>query len=405
MSRPLRILMGSIGIAGHALPALALGRELRRRGHDVSVATSERWRDVVEGEGMRFAAGEDEIVPPGDPEGERASEATVSVVRGLVGTVRDLKPDVIVSDGLTLPVALAAEVEDVRHATLHPEIYPVQEPGLPPLPVGLFPPRTPLGRAAWRTVGPLLRTQLPGTRWLRAARSSLDEIRARLALPPSDGIDQPVGRGLHLVATLPQLEYPRKWPAGVHVTGPIFLDLPDGDDPTPPGSDPLVLVAPSTVKDPERRLVRVALEALAEEPVRTLVTTGGAGAPALASVPANAVVVDWASFARVMPLASAVLCGGNHGTLVRALAEGAPVIVSPALPDDAEHGARLAWAGAGLMLPWRLLTPKLLRLVARRVLGELRFAERASEIAAWSRANDGAAAAAELIERHLGARR
>ena len=41
----------------------------------------------------------------------------------------------------------------------------------------------------------------------------------------------------------------------------------------PEGEGPLVLVAPSTAQDPECRLVRVALEALADEPVRVLATT------------------------------------------------------------------------------------------------------------------------------------
>ena len=75
------------------------------------------------------------------------------------------------------------------------------------------------------------------------------------------------------MATFPQLEYPRRWPAGVHVTGPMEFELPYPDIELPEGDAPLVLVAPSTAQDPELRLVRVALEALAEEPVRVVATT------------------------------------------------------------------------------------------------------------------------------------
>ena len=40
-----------------------------------------------------------------------------------------------------------------------------------------------------------------------------------------------------------------------------------------PGDGPLVVVAPSTAQDPDGRLVRAALDALADEPVRVLATT------------------------------------------------------------------------------------------------------------------------------------
>ena len=55
MSRPygsLRLLIAAFGDPGHAFPAIALARELRRRGHDVLVETWEHWREAVEDEGL-----------------------------------------------------------------------------------------------------------------------------------------------------------------------------------------------------------------------------------------------------------------------------------------------------------------------------------------------------------------
>jgi len=60
---------------------------------------------------------------------------------------------------------------------------------------------------------------------------------------------------------------------------------------------------------------------------------------------------------------------------------------------------RVAWAGAGLSLPWRLCRPAPLRWAARRLLHEPGFTAKAGEIAAWGRENDGAARGAELVER------
>jgi UDP:flavonoid glycosyltransferase YjiC (YdhE family) len=66
-----------------------------------------------------------------------------------------------------------------------------------------------------------------------------------------------------------------------------------------------------------------------------------------------------------------------------------------------ENGARVQWAGAGLMLPWRLTSAATLRTVVRRMLGDGSFAARAGEIAAWAAENDGAESAAALIEKRL----
>jgi UDP:flavonoid glycosyltransferase YjiC (YdhE family) len=105
-----------------------------------------------------------------------------------------------------------------------------------------------------------------------------------------------------------------------------------------------------------------------------------------------------------MPEADLVISHGGHGTSVRALAEGVPILSCPAFGDMAENGARITWAGAGLMLPRPLLGPRALRAAARRILREPRFAERAGELAAWNAANDGAKRGAEVVERHARAR-
>jgi UDP:flavonoid glycosyltransferase YjiC (YdhE family) len=64
----------------------------------------------------------------------------------------------------------------------------------------------------------------------------------------------------------------------------------------------------------------------------------------------------------------------------------------------AEIGARVAWAGVGLMVPNRLLRPGALRASARRLIGEPRFGASARRLAAWARANNGATTGAELAE-------
>jgi UDP:flavonoid glycosyltransferase YjiC (YdhE family) len=388
----LRVLVAAFGDPGHAFPAIALARELAGRGHEVLVESWERWREAVEAEGIGFTGAQEYTVypPPGPdtPDGQTAAAAARALARLMEG----FEPDLVVSDILTLAPTLAAEVAGVPHATLIPHVYPVQQPGMPMYSLGLRPPRTSLGRLGWRATGPVM------AMGLRRGRDELNETRARLGLGPIERFHGGISELLAIVATFPQLEYPREWPGQVRVTGPLFFELPGEEIELPEGEGPLVLVAPSTSQDPECELVRVALDALADEPVRVLATTNLHRPERPIEVPGNAELVDWVLYSQAMPAADAVICHGGHGTVARALAAGAPLLVCPSVGDMGENAARVAWSGTGLSVPRRLLSRWAIRLATRRLLGEERFRARAGELAAWSERHDGAAAAADLVE-------
>jgi MGT family glycosyltransferase len=388
----LRFLVAAFGDPGHVFPAISLGRALRARGHEVTIETWEERRPAVEGAGLGFAAAEEyRMFPPPDPdsaEGAHAAEAA----RALLPLLEEMRPHVVVSDILTLAPSLAAEVAGVPLATLIPHIYPVVEPGLPFFAVGLQPPRTPLGRAVWRTGQRALNIGL------EHGRRDLNTQRARLDLPPVEHFHGGISGELALVGTFPQLEYPRHWPAAVKVTGPMTFEMPHPDIELPPGEAPLVLIAPSTAHDSDNHLVRTALEALSGEPVRVVATTNRVAPQTPIEVPANAVLVDWLSYSQLMPAASLVISHGGHGTVARALAAGTPVLICPIIGDMSETAMRVAWAKCGLSLPWRLCQATPLRWAARRLLEDASFTSRAKELAGWAKENDGAERGAELIE-------
>ncbi len=144
--------------------------------------------------------------------------------------------------------------------------------------------------------------------------------------------------------------------------------------------------------------MRTALKAFAEQPVRVVATTNRVVPQSPIEVPPNAILVEWLSYSQLMPLASLVISHGGHGTVARALGVGTPVLICPITGDMSETAMRIAWAGVGLSLPWRLCRPAPLRWTARRLLDVRSFADRASELAAWSRQHDGAERGAELVE-------
>src|SRR5207237_8282649 len=97
--------------------------------------------------GMQFApAPEYQVFPTR----ERPLKPYAAAARAALETrplIRELQPDVVVNDVLTLAPALAAELEGRPRATLVPHFYPPAAPGLPAYGLGAMPPRTARARA------------------------------------------------------------------------------------------------------------------------------------------------------------------------------------------------------------------------------------------------------------------
>ncbi len=389
----MRVLLGAFGDPGHAFPMIALGRALAARGSDVTLQTWTRWQQHVQAEGLTFAPAPEYQVFPSGSEPLAFYEAVVQATNDTLPLVRELRPDVVVADILTLAPALAAELEHVPYATLIPHVYPPGEPDFPVYSLGARLPRTTLGRALWR------RAQAPIAKGFERGRVELNDTRARLGLEPLHHLHGGISRELAIVATFPQLEYPRAWPPHVHVVGPLMWEPPAEDVQIPPGDAPLVLVAPSTAQDRDQRMLTAALRGLADLPVRVLATWNRRLPPHPLPVPANASVVDWVSYSRTMPRCDVVVCHAGHGTMVRALASGCAVVACPAVGDMNENAARLDWAGAGVRIPRRFVSPRSIRLAVQRALGEPSIREHAREMAAWGASHDPPDTAAALVER------
>jgi len=392
---PRRILLGAFGDPGHAFPVIALGRELARRGHEVTLQTWVKWRAHVEAEGMTFAAAPEYHVFPTRERPLKPYEAVVMAARETLPLVEEVRPDCVVADILTLAPAMAGEMAGLPVGTVVPHVDPRPGPGFAPYSMGARLPRTSAGRRLWGLTDRIV------AGGLERGRVELNDTRRRLGLAPLDHVHGGISRALCLVATLPQLEYPRAEPyPNTHVVGPLLWEIPGEEAVAPPAGDgPVVLVAPSTSQDSEHRLLRAALEGLASEPVRVIATWNRREPDPPLDVPGNAVVVDWLSYARTIPACDVVVCHAGHGTVVRALSCGAAVVCCPAAGDMNENAARVDWAGLGTRLPRRLVSPRGVRLAVRRALDTPRIAANVRAVAAWCAAHDGAVAAADRVER------
>jgi UDP:flavonoid glycosyltransferase YjiC (YdhE family) len=387
-----RLLLGAFGDPGHVFPLLALGGRLAERGHDVTLQTWEGWREQTVAQGMRFAAAPEYQVFPTRERPLKPYEAVVRATDDTQPLLAELRPEAVVADILTLAPALAAERAGVPAATLVPHVFPMNASGQPPYSIGARVPRTAVGRRVWRGMDRLT------DKGLEIGRVELNETRRRLGLGPLDYVHSGLSRRLTMVATFPQLEYPREWPPWAKVVGPLLWEPPAEDVELPPGDDPLVLVAPSTSQDAEHVMLRAALEGLADLPVRVLATWNRRPPSRPLPTPANARIVEWVSYARTMPRCDVVVCHAGHGTVARAIASGCAVVAVPSAGDMNENAARIDWAGVGVRIPRRLVSARTLRLAVGRAIDEPRLRARSRELAAWLEQNDPATTAARLVE-------
>jgi MGT family glycosyltransferase len=138
--------------------------------------------------------------------------------------------------------------------------------------------------------------------------------------------------------------------------------------------------------------------ALAELPVHVVATTGGIVDPSELTVPPNAFVVNYAAHDPIMRRASLIVTHGGHGTAMRALRHGIPMVIIPGLAGDQPFVAAAVdeW-GTGRALPGDAGVDAI-RAAAREVLGDPSFRRNAQERAQALADVDGASHAASEIE-------
>lgn len=202
---------------------------------------------------------------------------------------------------------------------------------------------------------------------------------------------------LNIVATLKELDPDsrRRQPANVRWVGAVVSGSPS----LPSADRPLVLVSMSTngFRGQRRTLARV-IAALADLPVRAVVTTGGVIDPAELPAPPHIEVVGYVDHADLMTQCAVLVGHGGHATTVRALAHDIPVLVIPAseLSDQRLVGRAVARTGAGLLRP-RSASVSALSASIDALLNEPHRRHAAAGLGRELRATDAAVNAAGLI--------
>ena len=385
----MRVLFSSTRGAGHFNPLVPFARAFERAGHEVLVAGPPVLAEAARGAGFDFRQFDP---PPEDELGEiwarvpelpqeEANRVVVSEIFGRLNTTAALpglrsameewRADIVLRDPNEYGSALAAELRGIPHARVAISLVSVEELGI--------------GIAA-EAVDAIGRDE--GMSPDPAGDRLRDEPYLSTFPPSLDDGDAPETHRFH----------DPEWdaPAG---------DLPDWW----PGRDgqPLVYVTFGSVAGQFPQALPVyglAMRAVEDLPVRVLLTVGrDLDLDALPSAPDNVRVERWVAQQDVLGHAAAAVVHGGSGSTLGAIAAGVPLVVVPLFADQPQNAARVAEAGAGVAVvpdreaPDAAMSP--LREAIQEVLREESYRERATALAAESRAQPVVDEVVPLAER------
>ena len=185
-----------------------------------------------------------------------------------------------------------------------------------------------------------------------------------------------------------------------HYVGPLGIWEPPGGRPSyldEPG-DPWILVSISSQMQDDMPIAQAALDALGDRPVRVLITLGPEHTEAeLSGLPANARVEQLISHSAVLERARLLLSHAGHGSVMKALWHGCPMVLVPWGRDQPGVAARAAALGIAEVVPRDSASADSIGRAAARVLGDDGIQREADRHAARLRMTEPPVAA-ELIE-------
>lgn len=425
----MRILITLFGSLGDLFPYLALGGELRSRGHQVTIAGPSTYQAKIEQEGLRFTPLPPEF--PADPAGiERMMERIFHPTRGSEILIKEfLMPalnaqfeltraaaadaDLLISHPVTFATPIVANLlhKPWIGTTLAPVMYlSVYDPPVP-APAQWMDRLRGLPPSFFRMIYRGARHQTG--RWFRP----IEQLRRQAGLPPGghplfDDMCSPL---LNLAMFSAELAPPQlDWPEKTLITGFCWYDqafeLNDRQRASmerveaflASGPEPLIFTLGSSAVMSPGEFYGVSLRA-AEKLGRRALLLAGPRADTI-QTPEWAAAVSYAPHADVFPKGLINIHQGGAGTLGQAMRAGRPMLVVSHSHDQPDHGCRVQRQGFGRHLNCTKYTAASAERELRVLLEEPSYAERARAVGEKVRVEAGAKVGADAVERVIAER-
>jgi zeaxanthin glucosyltransferase len=235
----------------------------------------------------------------------------------------------------------------------------------------------------------------------------INRQRRRWTLQPKTGLSACDSELAQITQVPADFDFPdRKVSSCFHYTGP-FLDGAGRREISFPwslldSSRPLVFVSMGTLQNGIEWVFRVVADACAEFPVQTVISLGGGLSPEVFSdLPGDPIVVRYAPQLALLSRAALTIFHGGLNTALESLSHGVPMIAIPVTFDQPGVGARLVRRGTGRMIPIHDLTAERLRIEMLEILSNAKYRTNAMLMQRQASALNGVARAADIIEKVL----
>jgi UDP:flavonoid glycosyltransferase YjiC (YdhE family) len=405
----------AIGSHGDVLPFIALGAELRRRGHQVTLATAEPFANLARQQGLRF----EPLATTAQYEALVSNADLWTPIAGLRRLIKTgmhlLRPTYdfamrqhVRGDTITVAstLAMGARIAQERHGiplvTVHlaPFLFSsrFELPRLPGVPLPSKLPR-PINGGILHAVDRY---------FLDPLCEPVNGLRADLELPPVEGIARTWWNSPDRVIAMfpawfarPQPDWPAEttqvdFPAAdlfgdrTDLGAPLERFLADGDRP--------VAFTFGTAMMQDDALARTAFELCRLTGQRGLIVSPHAHAvpPDLAG---RVLQVGYVPFSALLPRCTALVHHGGIGTVTRAMAAGLPQLLVPLGFDQFDQAARVRRLGIGLSVRRSAFTARRAARALRHLLACDLVRRRCGVVAARLQGRDGVRASCDAIER------
>jgi zeaxanthin glucosyltransferase len=400
---------------GHVHPAIALGRQLKDRGYEVTVFHWRASRAAIANSGLLFEP-LDRCLPQnsaiGRPPSERSMgpstldvlDAHASMVLTYGQTaVAQAKIQALLIDQADLAAGSVADSLGIPFINLSafPPVY--LDDDFPPFILPWAPrpgnddrPRNRRGNALLeRLLAPIL------------ARVNEQRLIWRLPeIKTLNGLASPKA----IISQLPKvLDFPRKdIPAHLFYTG-SFYDAAGRSNVAFPWSrrngKPLVYVSMGTVRF-SRELFEMITAACSRFECQLVISSGGGTLTPdeLQGLDGNPIVVHYCPQRELLQQASLCVTHGGMNTVLDSVQCGVPLIVIPVTDDQPGVAARVQWLGLGRYIPFRRLSVSRLREIFASVFMNSSYLSAARNMQITVQGLNGVKLAADIVERSLSQR-
>jgi rhamnosyltransferase subunit B len=412
-----RIVLATVGSLGDIHPKIALGIELQRRGHDVTVAAMEWYREKIGQIGLKFAP----MAPHLDPEDKELYKELMDAAKGSERILREIimpslpkmyedllaaveGADLLISGEIAYAVKSIVETTGIRwvSTTLAPiSLFSAYDPPVPS-PATWFEYLRFMPAAFHSFVFEMARRKTNS--WLADYRS----FRRGLGL--SEDHD-PIFRGkfsdrLHLamfsqVIGLPQPD----WPKNTVQTGFCFYDgqadsgrMPDGlrsflDS----GEPPIVFTLGSAAVMDPRDFFEQSIAAAKLLGRRAVLLFGTHNQPP-DGLTGDIVGFEYAPYSLVFPRAACVVHQGGVGTTGQVLRAGVPHLIMPYGHDQPDNAARCRRAGVAEIISRDQYCAETASAILKSIIADQTYRNRANDLQRVISSEGGTVMACDKIE-------